>query len=383
MSPLARIVCVLALVGGSLLFLNALKGAPESDRQERDLRVGDEPTRGADTVYAEAKPGVLDSPKNCKRCHAEIYKEWEESYHGQAWVDPLFKQLSQDYRDESCYGCHAPRPIHETKLQTAEDRGTRRHTGVDCLTCHKRGNHVVGPIEDPQSYPGVEMECGPAFDANHPRDDAQQVTVDYCGVCHNAHGTGDEFLASRYAREGQTCLTCHMEEVYRPIVTGGKPRKGRRHTFPGAHSPEMLRTAMTVDARREGDTLFVRAINQGAGHKVPTDARHRGIHLRVAFFDSYGAPVAFQSPLDQKRGRELTVDLIRLFYRHEQREPTQIAPDGTIGQPNYRETAVSIPKTAVGGKAVVKLYYLLVHSWPVEQKGVLVTQREISLKEEG
>ena len=81
--------------------------------------------------------------------------------------------------------------------------------------------------------------------------------------------------------------------------------------------------------------------------------------------------------------RELTVDLIRLFYRHEQREPTQIAPDGTIGQPNYRETAVTIPKAAVGGKAVVKLYYLLVHSWPVEQKGMLVAQLEVSLKEEG
>lgn len=378
MSTTARLLCVLALILGAVLFLSALGRVDE----EPPAPAGD----GGDTGTAPAralpaKEGIFDSPENCKACHEEIYREWAESYHGRAWVDPLFKQLSDDYRDESCYSCHAPRPIHETGLQTAEDRGTRRETGVDCLSCHQRGNHAVGPIRDPQGYPGVDPDCGPAYDPDHASGGAQAATVRFCGVCHAPHGTDKEFLGSKYAREGMTCLSCHMEEVYRPIVTGGKPRKSRRHDFPGAHSEEMLRTAMTVSAEFERDrgVLRVRAINQGAGHRVPTDARHRAIHLRVAFFDAYGAPVPFRSPLDGKRGRELTVDLIRLFYRHEQKEPTQIEPAGTIGKNNWRETRVPVPDGALGGKAVVKLYYLLVYSWPVERKGTLVTQEEIEL----
>ncbi len=379
MSGAVRFACVLALILGAILFISALQEDGGDD--PLPVRNGNGEPEEKIATALPAKPGVLDSPENCKECHEEIYKEWEESYHGQAWVDPLFKQLTDEYRDESCYSCHAPRPIHETGLQTAEDRGTRRPTGVDCLSCHKRGNNVVGPIKDPRGYPGVSPDCGPAYAADHATADAQAVTVRYCGVCHAPHGTDKEFLGSKYAREGMSCLSCHMEEVYRPIVKGGKPRKSRRHNFPGAHSVEMLRTAMTVtaDFEKESGSLTVRAINQGAGHRIPTDARHRAIHLRVAFFDAYGAPVAYRFPPNERPGREQTVDLIRLFYRHEQKEPTQIDPAGTIGKNNWREVKVPVPDGALGGKAVAKLYYLLVYSWPVEHKGVLVAQKEVSL----
>jgi hypothetical protein len=374
MSPLARLIAVLALVAGAALFLFALRGGEVDPAPGRAASPGTAP---APPSGPPAKPGLLDSHENCKGCHEEIWNEWASSYHAQAWVDPLFRELSNDYRDQSCHSCHAPRPIHETGFATAEARSSGRESGVNCLTCHRKGDHAVGPIADPQGTAETPADCGPAYDPEHARESSQEKVIAFCGVCHNLHKTHEEFLGSRYAREGMTCLTCHMPEVVRPIVKGGKPRQSRRHTWPGAHSEEMLRTAMALDARREGGRVLVRAINRGAGHRVPTDARHRALHVRVAFFDAFDAPVAAVAD-DGTRGREVTIDLIRLFYRDEMREPTQVEPDGTLGKENWRESGIAIPKEALGGRAQVSLYYLLRWDWPME-KGVLVQQVKVPL----
>ncbi len=100
------------------------------------------------------------------------------------------------------------------------------------------------------------------------------------------HKTHEEFLGSVYAREGKTCLSCHMPEVQRALVPGGRVRTTSSHRVPGAHSLEMLKRAMRIDVSKESGTLKVRVINQGAGHKIPTDARHRAIHVRVSFVDT-------------------------------------------------------------------------------------------------
>lgn len=374
MSAAARWIAVAALLGGAALFLLSLRNEPEPSPAPNKAGPG---TTESVPQGPPAKPGILDSHETCKGCHEEIYREWESSYHAQAWVDPLFRELSQDYHDQTCHSCHAPRPIHETGFATAETRGSDRESGINCLTCHKKGEHVVGPIRDPQANPEAPADCGPAYDPAHASDESQQATIVYCGICHNAHGTHEEFLGSRFAREGMTCNTCHMPEVVRPIVKGGKPRRSRVHTFPGAHSEETLRAAMGIEAKREGDRIVARVVNKGAGHKIPTDARHRGIHLRVSFFDAYDKPVAATNDKGET-GREVTIDLVRLFYRQEQREPTQVDPDGTLGKNNWRESSIAIPPGAKGGHAQLRLYYLLNHAWPME-KGVLVEQKKVPL----
>lgn len=374
MSGPARAITLLALAAGAALFVFALRWSdPAPDGSPATGAPGEsEPGPGA-----PAKAGVLDSSENCRACHEEIYEEWASSYHAQAWVDPLFRELSNEYKDQSCHSCHAPRPIHETGFATAEARATDRQSGVNCLTCHKKGDRVAGPIPDPQGSPECPPDCGPLYDPAHASERSQKATLDFCGVCHNLHGTNDEFLRSRYARENMTCLTCHMPEVVRPIVKGGKPRQSRRHTFPGAHSEEMLRTAMGIEARLEGDRIVARAVNKGAGHKVPTDARHRGIHVRVAFFDEFDKPVPAVAD-DGTKGRVVTIDLIRLFYRQEQREPTQIDPDGTLGSVHWRESSIRVPPEAARGRAQVSLHYLLRWDWPVE-RGVLIQQVNVPI----
>ncbi|MGQ0613035.1 MAG: multiheme c-type cytochrome [Planctomycetaceae bacterium] len=376
MNAAARIVFAVALLAGAVLFVISLRSPPS------DPRPGPTDSDGESahaTPGPEAKPGVLDSHENCRACHETIYREWEASYHAQAWVDPMFKELSKDYRDESCHSCHAPRPVHEAGFATAEARRSVREAGITCLTCHQKGNRVVGPIRDPEGTPAYPPDCGPTYDPAHASGESQEVTNTYCGVCHNLHKTNDEFLGSRFAREGMTCLSCHMQEVVRPIVPNGKPRRSRIHTFPGAHSEELLRQAMEAQARVEGDRLVARTVNKGAGHKIPTDARHRAILLRVAFFDGDGGPVPVTSPLTGDVDREVTIDLIRLFYRWEEKESTQIDPEGTLGRDPWREASIGIPAAARGGKAVVRLYYLLRWDWPPE-RGVLVDQEEVRLE---
>jgi len=374
MTPLARIVLAGVLLFGAVSFVLALvlpdppvKEWPEEpDTQEGQLQAATPP----------AKPGVLDAPENCRECHAEIYREWEEDRHSQAWVGALYTVKSKNHTDTSCFSCHAPRPILETGLDSpAEARQNFRESGINCLSCHQRGDHVVT-----SGQPG-EAPCGPVHDPAYPTDrtDMQEAVIKFCGVCHNLHGTDKEFMSSRYYREGMTCLTCHMgEEVLAPSVTGGPPKTRRAHRFPGGHSPEMLRRAMTIDAHRDGDRIVARVVNRGAGHRVPTDARHRAIRLRVAFFDAYGQPVRTLDPETGALEREATMDLIRLFYRQEQREPTQIDPEGTPGSENWRESTAGIPEGAKGGTARLRLYYNLDVYAPVEQ-GTLVEEKVLKL----
>ncbi|HEX5136821.1 MAG TPA: multiheme c-type cytochrome [Planctomycetota bacterium] len=374
MSAPARITLALILVLGAALFVAALAWPEPAGTPATPA-----PADGTAEVPAgpPAKPGLLDSSENCKECHEEIWKEWSEDRHSQAWVGALYTKQSLNHTDTSCFSCHAPRPILETGLDSpAEARQDFRESGINCLSCHQRSQHVVG-----SGAPGA-APCGPVHDPKFPTDrpDMREATINFCGVCHNLHGTHLEFMGSRYYRDGMTCLTCHMaEEVTSPAVTGGPTKPRKSHRFRGAHSPEMLRKAMTIVASQVKDKIVARVVNQGAGHKIPTDARHRAIRLKIAFLDPYGQPVPVLDPTTGNLEREALLDLIRLFYRQEQKEPTQIDPEGTLGKDNWRESSIAIPDAAKGGKAVLHLYYNLSPYEPVEQ-GTLVEEKVVPIE---
>ena len=383
MSFARRMVRVAVMVAGAALFLMSLRSEPIETGGES--KGGQQPAAVFVATGPPAKKGVLDSDENCKECHEEIWNEWQTDRHSKAWVGKLYTELSKNHSDPNCFSCHAPRPILETGLNSpAESRGEDRESGIGCLSCHKRGNHVAGPNKNHGRVGDRDPACGPTFDSQLARSGAQKQTADFCGVCHNLHGTCDEFLGSKYARDGETCLSCHMEQVIAPAVTGGPPKKRLSHRWEGAHSKRMLQRALRLEASRDGNRIRARVTNAGAGHKVPTDARHRGIYLRIAFFDAYDQPVRVTTldPLTRRNVTDLEVnmDVIRLFYRHEQRDPTQIDPAGTLGKNNWRDSEFEIPEAARGGRVRLRLYYLLNWSWPM-RKGVLVQATEISLKE--
>ncbi len=95
----------------------------------------------------------------------------------------------------------------------------------------------------------------------------------FCATCHQftkdeyalngklLENTYEEWKASRYAREGKTCQSCHMPE--------------RRHLWRGIHDPEMVKAGVTIAVRavevtRNGvaGTLVIK--NTGTGHHFPT-----------------------------------------------------------------------------------------------------------------
>jgi len=379
-----RVALVGTMLVGAALFLFALQSDPPVPNEgPKDVVASAGP--GPVTDAPPAKEGVLSSSETCRDCHREIYDEWAGDRHAQAWVGELYIELSQNHSDPNCFSCHAPRPILETGLDSpAESRGEARESGIDCLSCHRRGDHVAGPSRTHGPVAGRQPDCGPVFDPQLARTGAQKETAQFCGVCHNLHGTCDEFLGSAYAREGKTCLSCHMEETMAPSVTGGPAKARRKHQFPGAHSETMLKRAMKFEAEIDGGEVKAKIINRGAGHKIPTDARHRAIYLRIAFLDKFGQPVRVTTtdPISHREvtDNEVSMDVVRLFYRQEQREPTQIDPVGTLGKDNWRASTFPIPEGARGGQVRLRLYYHLKWSWPMH-KGVLVQEEKMEVPE--
>ena len=46
---------------------------------------------------SEAGPSNFTSSKQCAECHADVYAEWETSWHAQSWVVADVRALSNDF----------------------------------------------------------------------------------------------------------------------------------------------------------------------------------------------------------------------------------------------------------------------------------------------
>jgi nitrate/TMAO reductase-like tetraheme cytochrome c subunit len=206
----------------------------------------------------------FSSSAQCAECHAEVYAEWETTWHAQAFTDPDVRWLSNDFEQVECIDCHAPRPVFETGLASPPlRRADRRTEGVDCIACHRTPEGFAGPT------PATAGGCGPVHDA-------RISTPEFCAGCHDQHDTVKEWRATPFAARGETCVDCHMPAIAR---AGG--RTGRTHRWPGAHDPEAIRRALAFRVERGEGKVRIVVKNVGAGHHVPTDARHRAVDLLV------------------------------------------------------------------------------------------------------
>jgi hypothetical protein len=220
--------------------------------------------------------------EQCKSCHPAVYAEWQQSFHAQAYVDPEVRGLSNDYSNEQCIDCHAPRPIFETGIgKPPLPRSARRADGVDCISCHSRENTVVSANK------GMTGACMPAFDP-------QLKHVSHCGSCHDQHHTVKEWKDTPFAAQGITCVSCHMQ----PVQRAGK--LGASHASPASHDLAELKKAVSVTAEIKDRKLLVAVKNVGAGHHFPTDERSRAADLFVRLLDQEGALVEIKK-LDRYR----------------------------------------------------------------------------------
>jgi hypothetical protein len=227
----------------------------------------------------EELPFTFTSNTDCEPCHREIYAEWFEDQHAQAWFNtPL---LAQDPKRVECNNCHAPRPILEVGLDKLPlIRSERFEEGVGCIECHRNQSHVEGPV--PSSRAACNPRRNPVFDGS---------TV--CAPCHAPHGSFDEWRTSAWAMKGYGCPTCHMPIVDSPAVTGGPARRRRSHRMRSQRDPQMLREALTLELTLlGGGRVEVSVTNSGAGHNVPGEIFNREVFLSTVVLDGKGEPLA-------------------------------------------------------------------------------------------
>lgn len=273
---------------------------------------------------APAEARNFNSSQECSQCHEQPYREWSESWHAQAWIDPDVRALSNDFANTDCIDCHAPRPVFETGLANRVlPRASRREEGVDCIACHQLPDGgMAGTLDRPDA-------------ACRPQVRRELAQVEFCAPCHDQHKTVTQWRETRYAAQGIGCIDCHMP--YR----NGDPNQGRDHTMHGGHSIELVRAAVALRAARTEAGLRVEVENIGAGHHFPTDERSRAADV-------------FWRPLGSSEWRWLY--RFRSPYRHE------VELSDTL-LPAHATKELLVSDEAARGAIEVALFYKLTPYW--------------------
>ena len=241
---------------------------------------------------------IFASSKDCRECHTAIYDEWQDSHHAVSWTNPAVRLLSNDFANEDCIDCHAPKPIFVTGIgERVLPRATRRKEGVDCISCHQLPTNEDGsPGGMAGSIMSKRAACKPV--------EARALTQpDFCSACHNQHKTVDQWRDSAFATgadgtKRQDCLDCHM-----PYVGEGEAQH-RTHRFAGGDVLDMVKDAVTLQAAAVNGAWSLTLTNIGAGHSFPTDERSRAVDV-------------FWRPLSETPGPWLHLHRIRSPYRSE------------------------------------------------------------------
>ncbi len=225
------------------------------------------------------------SMTSCGSCHQEVYDEWKETLHARAWSNPIYRMSAGDPPKSHCRSCHIPEPIFFAPLDVSYGyrpflRKNNFEEGVNCVSCHlTKEGHVA-------SARNVSAPCRPVKTPS-------LRSAKFCGTCHNpTHNAYYEWETSRAAREGTSCVDCHMKPVRRD-----NGRAGWSHKFGGGYDPATVRKAIQTDCRVEGRELVVTVENL-TSHKFPGEVPSRVFHILI---EHDGKEVQFRFRRPNKR----------------------------------------------------------------------------------
>jgi hypothetical protein len=227
---------------------------------------------------------MAERNRQCEGCHADVAADWRASLHRASWTEPAFQRAYDREPLAFCRGCHAPEAplassgaLEGTPSPPASPSVEVGQLGVGCVTCHLDGASILGASEPPA---GPEAHRGAAPHAVV-RDGRLDAAV-ACAGCHEfgfpkggapfgptepMQMTVDEHRVSPAA--GRSCASCHM-----PIARGR-----RSHRFAASRDEAMLRSAVRVDARRDGTRVEVRLASLVEGHAFPTGDLFRRVEI--------------------------------------------------------------------------------------------------------
>jgi len=278
----------------------------------------------------------------CHNCHKESANEWKNSPHRHAWTDPLFVKLSNNHEKKECLGCHAPDGVYVQGIgKPPVVRESLQDAGVDCAGCHRDAEGAIH---------GVHGLDSPDHDVV--KDDTVG-TVQMCAACHAQFGTVDEFKKSRWASNPAACITCHMEEVERPLTPATEPRKSRKHLFTGKTNKDLVASGLSLEASAAGDKLIVKLISKGVGHKFPT-----GHDTKQAIID-----------VQVKNGDQLVLQK-RAVLGVQGGQDNRLEPGSTF--------TLEVPTEGKHGKAVVRVLHKA-HPEVPDDEAIVVLTTEVDL----
>lgn len=310
------------------------------------------------------EPGAFEDPKVCSTCHREIYDDWSQSMHANAWENKWYQpdfllahQQTDGATDLLCGACHAPVAARTGLLPPADgskfDATSRR--GISCDFCH-----TVSGVEQLSnmghvSEPGT-VKRGPRGDGRSLYHEVKYTEIhtkaDFCGSCHMVvhPGTGvhiidtwEDWKNNAYGKQDIRCQDCHMTPTPGISKTPGRAAlMGKRrdnlafHGFVGGSSyvqdalgntkwaemsREFLRAAaelklaeqITADGTLE---LTVDVHNVGAGHKIPTGTTYiRIMWLQVEVVDHTGKQVYSSGHIDEQNHVDPDAAFFRVLFR--------------------------------------------------------------------
>ena len=269
------------------------------------------------------------SARECGGCHVAIYREWRQSVHAQAWVDPQFQaeMRKQPRVSWMCVNCHTPLVNQLDSLVVGLEGGdverpVRRanpdyvpafeEEAITCAACHVRDGAVEGPFREVRAPHATRYSAEFRSSALCLR--CHQAVQSYPGknfIC--TFQTGDEWRAGPWAARGAPCQDCHMPAVTRPLVAGGAPRRSGLHGWIGSHLRKGRETAPAlwdslaarlppgVELRPDpaprttpgaSATWRVRVVNAHAGHSLPTGDPEREVRVELAALSAAGDTLA-------------------------------------------------------------------------------------------
>lgn len=237
---------------------------------------------------------VFPASSKCKKCHLRAFEEYEESVVARSIVTPTFRAMLEDYASKGkdkryCLNCHAPQVVVFPDL--AENMikqilsGDPTFEGVGCAQCHLIKN--VEP--NVKGQPPIKLEPGRTVFGGYkdPIDSKAHETQflelykksDLCLACHtiapvtvpDAEAVGN-WKASKAAKEGKTCQTCHMPQGFGESANEEKKRDIAGHEFNGK-SPALRKQAFELEYETEpqGDqTKLIVKVKNLVPHNVPT-----------------------------------------------------------------------------------------------------------------
>lgn len=214
----------------------------------------------------------------CGRCHEEIYKQWQESWHSKAITSSLKGMrnfisigLAQEWNAEltkteilKCLDCHAPVINFATeelavqigqmivtafdKKETPEGEKAKRELAklnVGCMACHNiKATSVAKGLRGAPENGAVYGPTGADSDGHKTIQTPDLSRSVFCMQCHGIYHAPDgetiqcNTLSGSYQNTyinlggSKTCQDCHM-------------KKG--HVFPGGHDIETVREGLGFD----------------------------------------------------------------------------------------------------------------------------------------